>query len=53
MNASYASWFRASTPYIRAHRGRTFVVLLGADALASEGIVNIVHSSPPKAPGPK
>lgn len=43
MNISYASWFRASTPYIRAHRGRTFVVLLGADALASENIVNMVH----------
>ena len=40
---SYAHWFRASTPYIRAHRGRVFVVLLDADALASENLVNIVH----------
>ena len=40
---AYAQWFRASTPYIRAHRGRTFVVMLGADALASENLVNIVH----------
>ena len=40
---AYAQWFRASTPYIRAHRGRTFVVMLGADALASEALVNIVH----------
>ena len=40
---SYARWFRASTPYIRAHQGRVFVVLLDADALASENIVNIVH----------
>lgn len=39
----YAQWFRASTPYIRAHRGRTFVVMLGADALASDNLVNIVH----------
>lgn len=39
----YAQWFRASTPYIRAHRGRTFVVMLGADALASGNLVNIVH----------
>ena len=43
MNETYAGWFRASTPYIRAHRGRTFVVLLGADALASENAINIVH----------
>lgn len=43
MNETYAGWFRASTPYIRAHRGRTFVVLLGADALACENAVNIVH----------
>ena len=43
MNESYARWFRASTPYIRAHRGRTFVVMLGADALAADNAVNIVH----------
>ena len=43
MADSYAQWFRASTPYIRAHRGRTFVVMLGADALASDNLVNIVH----------
>ena len=43
MADAYAQWFRASTPYIRAHRGRTFVVMLGADALASEALVNIVH----------
>lgn len=39
----YAQWFRASTPYIRAHRGRTFVVMLGRDALASAGLAGIVH----------
>ena len=43
MDETYAGWFRASTPYIREHRGRTFVVMLGADALASENAVNIVH----------
>ena len=43
MTETYARWFRASTPYIRAHRGRTFVVMLGADALASPALVNIVH----------
>ncbi|MYD98119.1 MAG: amino-acid N-acetyltransferase [Gammaproteobacteria bacterium] len=43
VSESYAQWFRASTPYIRAHRGRTFVVMLGADAIGSENLVNIVH----------
>lgn len=43
MTDSYAQWFRASTPYIRAHRGRTLAVMLGADALASDNLVNIVH----------
>ena len=43
MTDAYAQWFRASTPYIRAHRGRTFVVMLGADALAADNLVNIVH----------
>lgn len=43
MNEAYARWFRASTPYIRAHSGRTFVVMLGADALDSDNAVNIVH----------
>ncbi len=39
----YAQWFRASTPYIRAHRGRAFVVMLGGDALASAELPGIVH----------
>ena len=43
MNETYARWFRASSPYIRAHSGRTFVMMLGADALYSDNAVNIVH----------
>lgn len=39
----YARWFRASTPYIRAHRGRTFVVLLSGEAMLHGNLVNIVH----------
>ena len=39
----YVSWFRNSTPYISAHRGRTFVVLLPAEALAHQQLTNIVH----------
>ena len=29
----YAQWFRASTPYISAHRDKTFVVLVPGDAV--------------------
>ena len=39
----YAGWFRRSTPYISAHRGKTFVVFLGGDALAHPNLIHIVH----------
>ena len=39
----YSQWFRGSTPYISAHRGKTFVVFLGGDALAHTNVTNIVH----------
>lgn len=42
-SADFARWFRDSTPYISAHRHRTFVVMLGGDALASPNLVNTVH----------
>ena len=41
--ATYASWFRNSTPYIRAHRGKTFVVFLTGEALEHSNLVNIIH----------
>lgn len=41
--SGYARWFRASTPYISAHRNRTFVVLLGGEAIAHANLANIVH----------
>ncbi len=40
---TYASWFRSSTPYIQAHRGKTFVVHLPARAQEQDNLVNIVH----------
>ena len=39
----YARWFRASTPYISAHRGKTFVALLGGQALMHGNLPNIAH----------
>ncbi len=39
----YARWFRDSTPYISAHRHKTFVILLGGDAIVHDNITHIVH----------
>ena len=35
-------WFRASTQYINAHRGKTFVVSLPGDALTSEHLNKLI-----------
>lgn len=40
---NYARWFRDSTPYISAHRNKTFVVVLGGDAVMHANLTNIVH----------
>lgn len=39
----YVNWFRHSSPYIHAHRGKTFVVMLGGDAIAEGHLPGIVH----------
>ena len=42
-SADFVRWFRDSTPYISAHRRKTFVAMLDADAIASDNLVNTVH----------
>ena len=37
------AWFRASTSYINAHRGKTFVIHLGGDVLAHHNVSGIIH----------
>lgn len=39
----FTSWFRSAAPYIRAHRGKTFVVLTSTRALHDEGCAGLVH----------
>lgn len=39
----YARWFRDSTPYISAHRNKTFVVLLSGETIVHEHVTPIVH----------
>jgi len=33
---AYVRWFRGSAPYINAHRGKTFVIYFGGEAVADE-----------------
>lgn len=40
---SMADWFRHSAPYIHAHRGKTFVVMLPGDAVLAPTFTNTVH----------
>jgi len=36
-------WFRHSSPYINAHRGRTVVLTLSGEALAHDNLLTIIH----------
>ena len=39
----FARWFRASSPYIRAHRGKRFVILLDQDCLEHANLNKMVR----------
>ena len=39
----FVAWFRSSAPYIHAHRGRTFVVAFGGEAVADPTFPHLVH----------
>ena len=39
----YVNWLRHASPYINAHRDRTFVVMLPGDGVAHVNFGNIVH----------
>ncbi|WP_286236607.1 amino-acid N-acetyltransferase [Neptuniibacter halophilus] len=39
----YVNWFRHSSPYINAHRGNTFVLMLSGESVADPNFANIVH----------
>jgi amino-acid N-acetyltransferase len=39
----FIAWFRQATPYIHAHRERTFVIAFGGEAVASPGLGGLVH----------
>ncbi len=39
----YVKWFRNSAPYINAHRGKTFVLVISGEAIAHDNFANIIH----------
>ena len=40
---SFVNWFRASSPYIHAHRNKTFVISFGGEAVLDDDFANHVH----------
>lgn len=40
---AFVRWFRDSTPYINAFRGRTFVIVIGGELVAEEQLASVVH----------
>jgi len=40
---TFVRWFRDSSPYIHAFRGRTFVVAFGGEVIAEKQFANLVH----------
>ncbi|NOQ88905.1 MAG: amino-acid N-acetyltransferase [Gammaproteobacteria bacterium] len=42
-NNTHVDWFRQSAPYIHAHRGRTFVILFGGEAVEHDTFAHLIH----------
>ena len=43
LQTDYVKFFRQSSPYIHAYRGKTFVIMLSGEALAHENLGNIIN----------
>lgn len=39
----FVNWFRSSSPYIHAHRNRTFVIVFSGLAVGESGFDNLIH----------
>jgi amino-acid N-acetyltransferase len=43
LTKDYVKWFRNSAPYINAHRGKTFVLMISGEAVAHANFATIIH----------
>lgn len=41
--SEFVNWFRASSPYIHAHRNRTFVIFFSGAAVSASHFDNLIH----------
>lgn len=41
--AQFVTWFRSSSPYINAFRGRTFVIMFSGEAVADDRFAHLIH----------
>ena len=41
--STYLRWFRGAAPYINAHRGKTFVIYFGGEAVADTRFPTLLH----------
>ncbi len=39
----FIDWFRSASPYIHAHRGNTFVICFGGEAVQDHNFPNLIH----------
>ncbi|RUQ34882.1 MAG: amino-acid N-acetyltransferase, partial [Candidatus Competibacteraceae bacterium] len=40
---AFVQWFRQAGPYINTHRGKTFVVLFGGEAVEADSFSSLIH----------
>jgi len=43
INPEYVHWFRNSAPYINTHRGKTFVIMFGGEAVNHANFSTLIH----------
>ena len=41
--SDFVAWFRTASPYVHAHRDRTFVICMGGEAVDAPGFPSLVH----------
>ncbi len=42
-NPAYVQWFRGAAPYIKAHRKKTFVILISDEFIRSDQFIGLTH----------